>query len=70
LDDRPATKPWNMYDNKKNDELEIEWERKILFFTLHRNSIDMWRWIFVQSMRSQKEIFIYAKLNKIMAELE
>jgi hypothetical protein len=59
-----------MYDNKKNDELEIEWERKILFFTLHRNSIDMWRWIFVQSMRSQKEIFIYEKLNKITVELE
>ncbi len=70
MDDRLATKPWDVYDNKKNDELKIEWKRKILFSTLNCNSIDMWRRIFIQSMRSQKEIFIYAKLDKIMAELE
>jgi hypothetical protein len=55
----PATKPWDMYDNKKNDELKIEWETKIPFFTLNSSSIDVWRWIFFQSMKSQKEIFFY-----------
>jgi hypothetical protein len=59
----PTTKPWNVYDSRKNDELKIEWETKILFFTLNHSSIDVWKWIFVQSMRSQKEIFIYEKLK-------
>jgi hypothetical protein len=45
-----ATKPWDMYDNKKNDELKIEWKTKILFFTLNCSSIDVWKWIFFQSM--------------------
>jgi hypothetical protein len=58
-----APKPWNVYDSKKNDELEIEWETKILFFTLNHNIIDVWRWIFVESMKSQKEIYIYEKIK-------
>jgi hypothetical protein len=49
---RVAMKPQNVYDKRNNDELEIEWETKILIFTLNHSSIDMWRWIFVQSMRS------------------
>ncbi len=58
-----AMKPRNMYETKKNDKSKIEWETKILFFTLNHSSIDVWRWIFVQNMRSKKEIFIYAKLK-------
>jgi hypothetical protein len=58
-----APKPWDMYNNRKNNESKIEWETKILFFTLNRNIIDKWRWIFVQSMRSQKNIYIYEKLK-------
>jgi hypothetical protein len=49
---RLATKPRSVYNNKKIDELIIEWETKILFITLNHSSIDVWKWIFVQSMRS------------------
>jgi hypothetical protein len=55
-----AMKPRDVYETKKT---KIEWETKILFFTLNHSSIDVWRWIFVQNMRSKKEIFIYAKLK-------
>jgi hypothetical protein len=60
---RLATEPWDTYDNKKNDDSKTEWETKILLFTLNCSSIDMWRWIFVQNMISQKEIFIYEILK-------
>jgi hypothetical protein len=59
----PAPKPQDMYDSRKNNKSKIEWKTKLLFFTLNRSTIDVWRWIFVQSMRSQKEIFIYEKLK-------
>jgi hypothetical protein len=58
---RPALKSLDVCDNRKNDKLKIEWKTKILFFTFNHNTIDVWRWIFVQSMKSQKEIFNYEK---------
>ncbi len=58
-----APKPRNMYNNNKNDKSQIEWKTKILFFTLICSTIDVWRWIFVQSMRSHKENFMYEKFK-------
>jgi hypothetical protein len=54
---KPTPKPQDVYYNKKNNELEIEWKIKIPFFTLNCSSINMWTWIFAQSMWFQKNIF-------------
>jgi hypothetical protein len=52
-------KLWDMYDNRKKQRIG-NWTRNqnsILYIEF--NVIDVWRCIFVQSMISQKEIFIY-----------
>jgi hypothetical protein len=54
-----ALKLWDMYDNRKKRQIG-NWTRNqnsILY--IESNIIDVWRWIFVQSMISHKEIFIY-----------
>ncbi len=58
-----------MYENRKNDKSKIEWETKIVLFTLNHSIIDVWRWIFVQNIISQKEILFMKKYNKLWLNL-
>jgi hypothetical protein len=58
-----ATNRRGVYDGRKKPQIGnwMKNQNPILYIEL--SSIDVWRWIFAQSMKSQKEILIYAKLK-------